>query len=112
MREILRGGSTAGLKALAAACMKAVREFDTCTRNHFRGNQEALGAWAIARHVQRSPRREEDSAESPSGSSTGGGSNTPITAITRHGRRFACWGRRSPRSISNCVPFGAGSPPD
>ena len=74
--RILRGGSTADLKAKASAGIAVARELDTCVRNHFRGDAEALGAWAIARHIQRGPRRPEETtppATPPSGS---GSTNT------------------------------------
>jgi hypothetical protein len=74
--RILRAGSTADLKAKASAGIAVAKELDTCVRNHYRGNAEALAAWAIARHIQRGPRRPEETAPSPSGS---GGTNTTAT---------------------------------
>jgi hypothetical protein len=75
--RILRGGSTADLKAKASAGIAVARELDICVRNHFRGNVEALAAWTIARHIQRGPRRPEETPPPPTGS---GGSGTTTTA--------------------------------
>ena len=68
--RILRGGSTAALKAKASAGIVVARELDTCVRNHFRNDPEALGAWAIARRIQSGPRRPEETPPPPMGSGT------------------------------------------
>lgn len=80
--QIARGGSTAELKAKVARGIALAQELDTCTRNHFRGNAEALGAWTIARHIERAPRRSAASTPPPPPPPSGGegsGSNTAIT---------------------------------
>lgn len=71
---ILRGGSTANLKAKSSAGIVAAQKLDTCVRNHFRENPEALGAWAIARHVERAPRN--TTAATPPSSGEGSGTST------------------------------------
>jgi hypothetical protein len=80
--RILRAGSTADLKAKASAGIAAAKELDTCVRNHFRGNAEALAAWAAARHIQRGPRRTEETvslaANPPSSGAISGTNNTVI----------------------------------
>jgi hypothetical protein len=82
---ILRGGSTAELKAKASAGIAVARELDTCVRNHFRGNEEALGAWTIARHIEGTSRRDATPpimTPPPSGETDGSGSgSTTSTAI-------------------------------
>jgi hypothetical protein len=79
--RILRGGSTAELKAKAARGIELAQQLDTCTRNHFRGNAEALGAWTIARHIELAPRRTAEStpaSPTPPSGGEGSGSNTAV----------------------------------
>jgi hypothetical protein len=76
---IQRGGGTADLKAQASAGIAAAKEFDICIRNHFRGNAEALGAWAVARRIARASSQTTASTPPPTEpppSGEGSGSNT------------------------------------
>ncbi len=73
--KILRGGSTADLKAKAAAGIKAAKELDTCVRNHFRGNEEALAAWTIARRIEGLSRKTTTPPATPPSSGEGDGGN-------------------------------------
>jgi hypothetical protein len=72
---ILRGGSTADLKAKASEGVAVARALDTCVRNHFRNDPEALGAWAVARRIERPLRN--PAAPTPPPASEGSGSNNP-----------------------------------
>ncbi len=78
--KILRGGSTGDLKAKASAGIAAAKELDTCIRNHFRGNEEALAAWTIARHIEGTSRKTTTppATPPPSGGGDGGSESTPI----------------------------------
>ena len=82
--RILQSGSTADLKAKAAAGIHAAKELDVCIRNHFRGDAEAIGAWAVARRIERGARKTETTPPStpPSGGgeSGSGSSSTPAIA--------------------------------
>jgi hypothetical protein len=80
--RILRGGSTADLKAKASAGITAADELDTCVRNHFRGNAEALGAWAIARRIERAPRRTTETTPPTVTPPPSGGEGSGSTTIT------------------------------
>lgn len=55
--RIQRGGGTAALRATAKVGIQAAIELDMIVRNHFRNDPEALGAWKIARHIERTSRR-------------------------------------------------------
>jgi hypothetical protein len=79
--RILHSGSTADLKAQVSSGLEAAKELDVCVRNHFRGNQEALGAWAAARHIQRGPRRPEEPKPETSPTGTAPTGSTSTTAI-------------------------------
>jgi hypothetical protein len=60
--------------------MKAAKELDVCMRNHFRLDAEALGAWAIARHLEQAPRRQEETATPPPPPGDGGSGSNANTA--------------------------------
>jgi hypothetical protein len=78
--RILRGGSTADLKAKASEGIATAKELDVCVRNHFRNDPEALGAWAVARHIERQPRRTAETTPPPEPPSGGEGSGSNTTA--------------------------------
>ena len=79
--RILRGGSTADLKTKASAGIQAAKDLDTCIRNHFRGDAEALGAWAIARRIARPARNTTTPPVTPpSGGDDGGSGSNPSIA--------------------------------
>jgi hypothetical protein len=80
--RILQGGSTADLKAKASAGIAAAKDLDTCVRNHFRGNAEALGAWAIARRIERTPRRTPETTPPPATPPPSGGGGSGSTTVT------------------------------
>ena len=75
--RIRQGGSTADLKEKASAGIAAAKELDTCVRNHFRGNAEALAAWTVARRIERPARKTPAETTPPSGGE-GTGSNPAV----------------------------------
>jgi hypothetical protein len=77
--RILRGGSTADLKAKASEGIATARELDICIRNHFRGNAEALGAWAIARRIERPASTPAETTPPPTTPPPSGGAGTGST---------------------------------
>ncbi len=49
--------ATSALALHARLGLAAATTLDACARNYFRGNAEAMGAWIVARHIERSPVR-------------------------------------------------------
>ena len=79
---LMRGGSTAGLNAKAKLGIEAASELNTCVRNHFRNDPEALAAWAIARRIERAPRRTAGTTPPPGTPPSSGGGGSGSTTVT------------------------------
>ena len=83
--RIQRSGGTAELKAQAARGIEAARELDMFVRNHFRGDADAIGAWATARRIERAARKTETTTTPPvtppsGGEGDGSGTTSTVTA--------------------------------
>ena len=57
--------ATTELALQARLGLAAATTLDACARNYFRGNAEALGAWVVARHIERSPVRRKERPATP-----------------------------------------------
>lgn len=58
--EVQRAGATGGLAELFRDCGKLSRKLNAIVLNKFSGNAQKLASWAVASHLESSPKKKEE----------------------------------------------------